>query len=62
MIRKICRKIRIDDDNTAVVADIARYRPFDSSDLDAEGTSLYIAFLQTPPSAEAEQKLMAFRS
>ena len=44
------------------LADIARYRPFDPSDLNAEGTSLYIAFLQTPPSAEAEQRLMAFRS
>ena len=44
------------------LAGIARYRPFDPSDLNAEGTSLYIAFLQAPPSAEAEQKLMAYRS
>ncbi len=44
------------------LAGIARYRPFDPSDLNAEGTSLYIAFLQAPPSAEAEQKLMAHRS
>ena len=44
------------------LAGIARYRPFDPSDLGAEGTSLYIAFLQAPPSAEAEQKLMAHRS
>lgn len=44
------------------LADIVRYRPFDPSDLDAEGTSLYIAFLQASPTAEAEQKLMAFRN
>jgi uncharacterized protein (DUF1697 family) len=44
------------------LADISRYQPFDPSELNAEGASLYIAFLQTPPTAEAEQKLMAFRS
>ncbi len=44
------------------LADIVRYRPFSPSDLDAEGTSLYIAFLQVPPSVEAEQKLMAHRN
>ena len=44
------------------LADISRYQPFDPSVLDAEGTSLYIAFLPDPPTAEAEQKLMAFRS
>ncbi len=44
------------------LADVARYQPFNPSDLNAEDTSLYIAFLQTPPSAEAEQRLMAFRS
>ena len=41
---------------------ISRYRPFDSSDLDEEGTSLYIAFLQALPNAEAQGKLMAFRN
>src|SRR5918998_488406 len=41
---------------------ISRYRPFDSFDLDAEGASLYIAFLQALPSAEAQEKLMAFRN
>ena len=44
------------------LAEVARYRPFDPSDLDAEGASLYIAFLQAAPSAEAEQKLMTYRS
>ena len=44
------------------LGNISRYRPFDSSDSDAEGTSLYIAFLLTLPSAEAQEKLMAFRN
>jgi uncharacterized protein (DUF1697 family) len=44
------------------LADISRHQPVDPSDLNAEGASLYIAFLQTPPSAVTEQKLMAFRS
>ncbi len=44
------------------LADISRHQPFDPSDLDAEGTSLYIAFLPTPPDAEVEQKLMAHRN
>lgn len=44
------------------LAEIARFRPFDPSDLDAEGNSLYIAFLQDEPSAEAERKLMAHRT
>lgn len=41
---------------------ISRHQPFDPSDPNAECASLYIAFLQTPPSAGTEQKLMAFRS
>src|SRR4028119_1951545 len=44
------------------LTDISRHQPFDPSDPNAEGASLYIAFLQTPPSAGTEQKLMAFRS
>jgi uncharacterized protein (DUF1697 family) len=44
------------------LADISRYRPFDPSALDAQGTSLYIAFLPAPLSAEAEQKLMTYRT
>jgi len=44
------------------LAGIARYRPFTASELDAEGNSLYIAFLPGPPSGEAQQKLMAFRT
>ncbi len=44
------------------LADISRHRPFAPSDLDAEGTSLYIGFLSAPPSAEAQEKIMTFRS
>lgn len=44
------------------LADISRHQPFDASDLGAEAASLYIAFLPAPPSAEAEQKLLAHRN
>ena len=44
------------------LADISRHQPFAPSDLDAEGTSLYIAFLPAPPSAEVQGKLMAYRN
>jgi uncharacterized protein (DUF1697 family) len=42
------------------LADISRHQPFAPSDLDAEGTSLYIAFLPASPSAEVQGKLMAY--
>lgn len=44
------------------MADISRYCPFNSGDLDAGGASLYIAFLHAQPSAEAERKLMTYRT
>lgn len=44
------------------LADIANYRPFAASELDKEGNSLYIAFLPVPPSDEAQEGLLAFRS
>lgn len=44
------------------LADVAYYQPFATSELDKESNSLYIAFLPTPPSGEAQQKLMAFRT
>jgi uncharacterized protein (DUF1697 family) len=44
------------------LADISRHQSADPSDLNGEGASLYIAFLQTPPSPGTEQKLMAFCS
>ena len=44
------------------LADVAQYRPFAASDLNAVGNSLYIAFLPAPPGDEAQQRLMAFRT
>jgi uncharacterized protein (DUF1697 family) len=41
---------------------IANYQPFPDTELAAEGSSLYIAFLPAPPSDQAQQKLMGFRS
>ncbi len=41
---------------------IATYQPFPTAELEAEGHSLYIAFLPAPPNDEAQQKLMAFRT
>lgn len=46
----------------AELADIAGYRPFAAAELDAQGNSLYIAFLPAPPGREAQHKLMAFRT
>ena len=42
--------------------DIASYRPFEASELDREGNSLYIAFLSSLPGGEAREKLSAFRT
>ncbi len=44
------------------LVDVAGYDPFVPPDLNVEGNSLYIAFLQASPTFQAEQKLMAFRS
>jgi len=44
------------------LAVIANYEPFAASELDLEGSSLYIAFLPAPPDNEAEQRLLGFRS
>jgi uncharacterized protein (DUF1697 family) len=44
------------------LADIAHRRPFATSELDEEGNSLYIALLPAPPDAEAQQRLLAFRT
>ena len=41
---------------------IAQHLPFDRSDLDAEDTSLYIAFLRAAPSADSDQKLKDLRT
>lgn len=44
------------------LAEIAEYQPFPEAELAGESTSVYIAFLQTPPSEQARQKLMTFRT
>ncbi len=46
--------------SSSELASIANYQPFATSEL--EGSALYIAFLPTPPTAESQQKLMAFRT
>lgn len=38
------------------------YRPFPTAELDANGSTLSIAFLPDPPDAEAQRTLMAYRS
>jgi uncharacterized protein (DUF1697 family) len=44
------------------VAEVAKYRPFTSSGLDADGNSLYVAFLPAPPERQARKKLLTFRT
>lgn len=44
---------------TAEVAQIAQHKPFQASDLDAEGNMLYIAFVAQKPSDEAQQNLLS---
>jgi uncharacterized protein (DUF1697 family) len=44
------------------LGEIASYRPFEASELDREGNSLYIAFLRSPPGGEAREKLSDFRT
>ncbi len=46
----------------AELAAIAQYQPFPAADLEAEGNALYIAFLPTTPSDEAQQALLAART
>jgi uncharacterized protein (DUF1697 family) len=45
----------------AELAAVARHQPF-AAELEAEGHSLYIAFLPAKPSSEAQRKLLAFRT
>ena len=46
--------------SSSELASIANHQPFAASQL--EGNALYIAFLPTPPTAESQQTLMAFRT
>jgi len=47
---------------TAELADIASYEPFPRADLDADGTTLYIAFLNAPPSEDIAVKVAALET
>lgn len=44
------------------LAAVASYKPFPVDELEAEGNSLYIAFLSAEPKALERDRLMAFRS
>ncbi|HYN25137.1 MAG TPA: DUF1697 domain-containing protein [Pyrinomonadaceae bacterium] len=46
--------------STSELASIAEYKPFDDSELDADGNALYIAFTAHEPSTESKQKLLTF--
>ena len=46
--------------STSELANIAEYKPFDDSDLNADGTALYIAFTSDEPSTESKRKLTTF--
>jgi len=46
--------------STSDLAKIARYRPFTDSELDAEGNTIYIAFIADTPSNESKKKLLTF--
>ncbi len=46
----------------AELAEVARHPAFPAAELEAEGVSLYVAFLPSPPTPAAARKLMAFRT
>lgn len=46
----------------AELADIANHQAFATAELEADGNSLYVAFLSVPPTQESQQKLLACRN
>ena len=42
------------------LANIAEYKPFDDSELNADGNALYIAFISDEPGTESTRKLLTF--
>ncbi|MDQ3667543.1 MAG: DUF1697 domain-containing protein [Acidobacteriota bacterium] len=46
--------------STPEVENIAKYKPFEDSELDADGNALYIAFTADEPSTESKRKLLTF--
>jgi uncharacterized protein (DUF1697 family) len=47
---------------TAELAEIAAYQPFPAAELNADGASLYVAFLPAPLSNDARERVMALRT
>lgn len=48
--------------STSDLASIANYKPFDDSELEADGNTLYIAFTAEELSAESRRKLLTFKT
>ncbi len=48
--------------STSELAAIAAYKPFDDTEMNAEGHTLYVAFLAKPPTTERHEKLMSARN
>jgi uncharacterized protein (DUF1697 family) len=48
--------------STSELANITRYKPFQDSELNADGNALYIAFTADEPSTESKRKLLTFVS
>ena len=46
--------------STSELANVAKYKPFDDSELEADGNALYIAFTTDEPSTESKRKLLTF--
>ncbi len=46
--------------STSDLAKIAQYRPFDESDLNVKGNSLYVGFIANKPNDESKKKLLSF--
>ena len=47
---------------TSELVDIARYKPYKDADPEAEGNTVYIAFVAETPGDEAQRKLLSFTS
>jgi len=46
--------------STTELAEVARYKPFAESELNAEGNILYIGFVADRPSEESKQRLLSY--
>ena len=48
--------------STPELAKVAQYKPFDDSELEADGNVLYVVFTSDEPSTESKRKLLTFSS